>query len=475
MAPSRVLASLAGVAIAASATLQAQDRSRLDSVSRFVAGEMTRQRIPGVSVAILRGDSVLLARGFGFANLELRVPASDSTIYQSGSVGKQFTAALVATLAEQGRLGLDDRITRWLPEGSGVWDSVTVRHLLTHTGGVAEYTDSTFDYRKDYSKDQLVRFAAGRPLDFQPGERWSYSNTGYLLLGAVIHRATGRFYGDLLHDLIFAPLGMRTTRIISEADIVPNRAAGYQLSKGAIKNQDWVSPSLNTTADGALYFSVHDLARWAIALNHRRPSARVLQQAWTPVRLNDGGTYPYGFGWDLSEQRGHSRIGHTGSWQGFKSAIYRYPELDLTVIVLANFAEAYPGGIAEGIAGILAPSVQPPHQLTVRLRGPLPPLPAQDLLSRVAAGTDSDSVTPGLNRFLSPALRKDLGATVAQAKSWTELGCDVVRAGEIERLGASIGRICYTRAVGRSDRLIVSVYYTVSSRWRAAQIEVEQY
>ena len=158
----------------------------------------------------------------------------------------------------------------------------------------------------------------------------------------LIHRVTGRFYGDVLHDLLFAPLGMRTTRIISEADIVPNRSAGYQLVKGEVKNQDWVSPSLNTTADGSLYFSVNDLAKWAVALNHRRlPSAAALDLAWTPVRLTDGGTYPYGFGWDLTEQRGHPRIGHTGSWQGFKTAIYRYPEFDLTVIVLANLAEAH--------------------------------------------------------------------------------------------------------------------------------------
>jgi CubicO group peptidase (beta-lactamase class C family) len=343
--------------------LPGQGRAVLDSVNTFVTAEMARHHIPGVSIAILRGDSVVLARGYGLASVELNVSASARTIYQSGSVGKQFTAAAVVMLAEQGKLALDDTITRWFPEGAGTWAAVTVRHLLTHTSGMAEYTDSTFDYRKDYTEDELVRFAASRPLDFAPGERWSYSNTGYVLLGVLIHRVTGRFYGDVLHDFIFSPLGMRTTRVISEADLVPNRAAGYRLVGDTLKNQEWVAPLLNTTADGSLYFAVDDLVRWAVALNHRRiPSPTGLEAAWTPVRLNDSGTYPYGFGWDLKDQRGHPRIGH-GAVAGFVTAIYRYPEYDLSVIVLANLAGAPAAVIAQGIAGILQPSSCRPSTL----------------------------------------------------------------------------------------------------------------
>lgn len=465
---------LAYLALWVAGPVAAQRAVPLDSVNRYVTAELKRQRIPGASVAVLRGDRVLLARGYGLANLELRVPASDSTIYQSGSVGKQFTAAGVAMLAEQGRLGLDDKITKWLPEGAGVWDSISVRHLLTHTSGIAEYTDSTFDNRKDYTEDQLVRFAASRPLDFPPGERWSYSNTGYLLLGVLIHRVTGRFYGDVLHDLIFAPLGMRTTRIISETDIVPHRSAGYQLVKGQVKNQDWVSPSLNTTADGSLYFSLNDLTKWAAALNHRsRPSGAVLDAAWTPVQLNEGGTYPYGFGWALTGQRGHRRIGHTGSWQGFKTAIYRYPEFDLTVIVLANLAQAQPGAIAQGMAGILEPAVRPPHLLPAALPGSMPPVPIPDLLARIVGGMRSTGITSELNRFLSPAAREELGATVAQATSWTPLGCDIVPDRRVRLLGAPVERICYARASGPTERNLVTVFYT--GDWRAAHIDSYPY
>src|SRR5215210_5332635 len=217
---------LVALAVSPAAEVSSQSPASSNSINTYVTAQLREQRIPGASVVVLRGERVILSRGYGYANVELKVPASDSTIYQSGSVGKQFTAAAVVMLAEQGRFTLDDRITRWLPEGAGVWDSITVRHLLTHTAGVAEYTDSTFDYRKDYTEDQLVRFAASRRLDFAPGERWSYSNTGYLLLGALMRRVTGRFYGDVLQELVFRPLDMRTTRIISEADIVPNPAAG---------------------------------------------------------------------------------------------------------------------------------------------------------------------------------------------------------------------------------------------------------
>ncbi|MEP7226330.1 MAG: serine hydrolase domain-containing protein [Gemmatimonadales bacterium] len=446
---------------------------QLDSVNRYVTAELKRQQIPGLSVAVLRGDRVLLARGFGFSNLEHRVPATDSTVYQSGSLGKQFTGAAVAMLVQQGRLDTEGRITQWLPEGKGVWDSITVRHLLTHTSGMPEYTDSLIDLRKDYTEDELTRLAASRPLDFPPGEAWSYSNTGYLLLGVLIHRATGRFYGDVLHDLLFSPLGMRT-RIISEADIIPNRAAGYRLVGNQVKNQEWVSPSLNTTADGALYLTVNDLAKWAVALKHRRlPDARVLDAAWTPVRLNDGSVFPYGYGWDLSDQRGHRRVGHTGSWQGFKTAFFRYPEFDLTVAVLANLGQARPEAIAQGIAGIFEPALQPPHLFRAALRGPVPPVAIPDLLQRVAAGNEAGMVTPGTRHFLLPAARRGLGETLQKVSSWTALGCEPPAGRKIRWLGAEVARICYARGTGETERTLVTVYYTED--WQAAYFDYENY
>ena len=440
-------------------------------INRYVLAELERQRIPGLSLVVLAGDRVLISRGYGFANVELRVPATDSTVYQSGSMGKQFTAALVEMLVDNHLLRLDDSIVRWFPEGARVWQGITVRHLLTHTAGVAEYTDSTFDYRKDFTEDELVKFAASRPLDFRPGERWSYSNTGYVLLGALIHRVTGRFYGDLLRDSVFRPLGMNDSRVISEADIVPNRAAGYRLEGGVLKNQEWVAPSLNTTADGALYFTVRDLTRWAIALNHRRvPSPAALDTAWTPVRLNDGATYPYGFGWGVFNQRGALRISHGGSWQGFKTVIARYPESGLTVIVLANLAQAQVSAVAFGIAGMLDTALAAPHLVT--WRSPQPPMPVAALLHAIATRPDSAPITPRFRRFLTPDLQSYYGGVTAGDRQWIFAGCDAVGRRRISYLGTPIAYICHARAGrpgGRGGGTLVSVLY--SADWRAAGVE----
>ncbi len=442
------------------------------AISRYIEAEVERQHIPGLSVAVLRGDRVVLSRGYGFANVELHVPASDSTVYQSGSMGKQFTAALVEMLVDNHLVRLDDSIVRWFPEGAAVWQGITVRHLLTHTSGVAEYTDSTFDYRKDYTEDELVKFAAARPLDFRPGERWSYSNTGYLLLGALIHRVTGRFYGDLLRDSVFGPLGMRDSRVISEADIVPNRAAGYRLEKGALKNQEWVAPTLNTTADGALYFTVRDLARWAIALNHARvPSAAALDTAWTPVRLSDGANYPYGFGWFLLPQRAQRRISHTGSWQGFKTVIARYPQSagGLTVIVLANLAEAQVGAIAYGVAGLLDPTLQAPHLVTFA-GGRQPPVAIPLLLRAIVAKPDSAAITPRFRKFLSADLTEWYRGLTAEGRQWTFAGCDTITPLRFTYLGSSITYACHARSARASGGgTAVSVFYTAD--WRAAGVE----
>ena len=452
------------------ALLQAVTSPDTAAISRYIEAEMRRQQIPGLSVAVLVGDRTVLSRGYGFANVELRVPASDSTIYQSGSMGKQFTAALVEMLVAAGRVRLGDSIVRWFPEGSAVWQGITVRHLLTHTSGIAEYTDSTFDYRKDYTEDELVQFASTRPLDFRPGERWSYSNTGYVLLGALVRRVSGQFYGDLLRDSVFRPLGMRDSRIISEADIVPNRADGYVLDGGTLKNQEWVAPMLNTTADGALYVTVRDLARWAVALNHGRPpNQSALDTAWSPVQLSDGATYPYGFGWSLLEQRGQRRIAHTGSWQGFKTVIARYPTSGISVIVLANLAQAQVGAIAYGIAGMIDPRLAAPHLATWQSRLQ-PPATIQALLRDIIAGPDSARITPRFRRFLSPDLTGWYRALVGESRQWTFAGCDAIGAGNVSYLDTKVAYVCHARSARQSGGgTVVSVLY--SSDWRAAGVE----
>ena len=329
-------------------------------VDEYVQGQMRTQQVPGVSLAVMKSGQVLLAKGYGFANVELQVPVKPETIFQSGSMGKQFTATAVAMLAAEGKIHFDDRISKYFEHAPSSWTNVTVRHLLTHTAGFGDYPKD-FDLRRDYTDDELLERIEKIPLAFAPGDKWSYSNLGYVTLGILIHRVSGKFYGDFLQERIFKPLSMDTARIISEADIIPNRASGYRLADGKLKNQDWVSPTMNTTADGSLYLTVLDMAKWDAALyTDKLLKESALEEMWTPVKLNDGTTHGYGFGWQVGEINGHRIIEHGGTWQGFRSYIARYPTDKLTVVVFENLVQSTPGVIAHQVAGLYNPALAVP-------------------------------------------------------------------------------------------------------------------
>jgi CubicO group peptidase (beta-lactamase class C family) len=331
----------------------ALSQSSLDSaVAEYVKAEMERQHIPGLALLVTRDGKVVRSEGFGLANVELQVPVKPETIFQSGSVGKQFTATAVMMLVEAGKIGLNDPLTKYFPEAPPSWKNVTVRELLSHTGGFGDYPKD-FNFRKDWTEPQLLKLVESIPLAYPPGTKWEYSNLGYLTLGILIHRVSGEFYGDFLRQRIFQPLGMQATRIISEADIVPNRAAGYRLVKGELKNQEWVAPAMNTTADGSLYFSIVDLSRWDAALYEGKLLKRSsFDLMWTPVKLKNGQSNKagYGFGWFIEERNGHRCIHHDGSWQGFETAIDRYVDDRLSVVALTNLAGAKPGEITKHVA-----------------------------------------------------------------------------------------------------------------------------
>jgi CubicO group peptidase (beta-lactamase class C family) len=420
-----------------------------------------------MSVAVLRGDSVLLARGYGFASLKHRLPATDSTLYAVGSVTKQFTAAAIVLLSQQGRLQLEDRITRYLPEGSAVWKGVTIRHLLTHTSGIPQ--DTTLDYSRDYSESELVRSAA-RPPEFEPGELQSYSSTGYDLLGVIIHRASGQFWGDFLRDHIFRPLGMRTARVNSDAASLPNRASGYFLVNDTLQSPEPVSRSIDALAGGGLSFTVRDLAQWAIGLNRAKVLGQAgLELSWTPVRLNQAGTYPHGLGWNVLEQRGHRRIGHSGAWLGMHATIQRYPDFNLTVIVLLNLGEANSEGIAVGIAGLVEPALTPPHHVPGGLKGATPPKPIEHLLSAIASGSEAQLVTPELKATFPQPRREIIASFLQMIHTWAPLGCDNVGDRGISRLRSAIEHICYAKGTGKQGSLLFTVPYT--REWRAAGVD----
>jgi len=355
--PSRLAFFYILTALAAASSTAAQTTEVTGRIDEYLRSEMTRQRIPGLSLAVIKDGKPLVVKGYGLSNIEHQVAVKPETIFQSGSMGKQFTSTAVMLLVEEGKIGLDDKISRYVGAVPPAWRSITVRQVLNHISGMPnDFTDE--DYQKDWTEDQLLAKAKAMPLVFAPGTSWAYSNVGYVVLGIMVSKVSGKFYGDFLQERVFKPLGMTTTRIISEADIIPNRAAGYRLVKGELKNQEWVAPMMNTTADGSLYWSILDLVKWDEALT----KGRVLKPeswaaAYTPARLATGSTYPYGFGWALATVNGQKVIEHSGAWQGFTTDISRYIDNKLTVIVLTNLAGASPVKISHAVAEIVDPGL----------------------------------------------------------------------------------------------------------------------
>jgi len=384
-------------------------------VDAYVRGEMQREQIPGLALGVYRDGKIVKAEGYGIANLEWDVPVKADTIFQSGSVGKQFAATAVMMLVEEGKVGLDDPVQKYFPGAPETWKDIKIRNLLSHTSGLGEYEsgprtkpDGPFYLRLDMTEDELYKRIAAMPMDFKPGEDWSYRNTNYVLLGIMIHRVTGKFYGDYLQERIFQPLGMTSTRIISDRDIIPRRASGYELVKEELKNQDWVSPTFNSTADGTLYFTVLDLEKWDAALYTEKLLKRSsLDQMWTVMKLNNGkpNKANYGLAWEINEINGHKVIEHGGAWQGFTCDISRYVDEKLTVVVLTNLdsGHAQPGKIAHTVAGLYLPALMPAEIKPIEDKEPQTTQLVRSLLQEIASGkTDQGRFVAELRAKLFP-------------------------------------------------------------------------
>ncbi len=368
---------------------------------------MARQKIPGLAVGIYSRGKILLAKGYGLADVELDVPAKPETVFQTGSVGKQFVSAAILMLVEEGKLSLDDSITKYFPDAPATWKPILIKNLLSHTSGLSEYEsgdrsgpNGPFYMRLDFTEDELVTKIEALPIESAPGEKWDYCNTNYVLLGVLIHKITGKPYYEFLDERIFKPLGMASTRLINERDIVPNRAAGYELVNGQLKNQEWVSPTFNSTADGTLYSNVLDLAKWDAALyGTKLLKQSSLDRIWTVYPLNDGKPNPagYGFGWMIGKQNDHQRIEHGGAWQGFTCRISRYPDDSLTVVVLTNLDadHANLGPLVHVLAGLSDPPLLPPKLGPIADTQPALTSSLTKILDQLAAGQDVTSQLAG--------------------------------------------------------------------------------
>ena len=307
--------------------------------------------VPGASVLVLRDGAPLVRRSYGMADLEAQVAATPQTNYRLASVSKQFTAASILLLAEDGRLRLDDKLHDWLPTLPPLADPITIRHLLTHTSGLIDYEDvmDPADTRQVHDADVLKLLESQDRTYFAPGTGYRYSNSGYALLALIVERASKQRYADFLRERIFRPLGMANTVAyetgISEA---AHRAYGYSLENGA-----WVRTDQSTTSavlgDGGIYSSIDDLARWDAALyDERLLKSTSLQQAFTPFTATDDPDVRYGFGWRITGET----LWHSGETIGFRNVIVRDPERHMTVVVLTNRDDPEPYVTAKKIAEI---------------------------------------------------------------------------------------------------------------------------
>lgn len=294
---------------------------------------------PGASVIVVRKGKTLYRGARGLANLELGVPLRPESVFRIGSITKQFTAAAILLLADEGKLSLADSITKFLPDYHVQGHLVTIQHLLSHTSGVPNYTelaDWRATRRNDVSVQQLVDIFQDKPFDFAPGERWKYDNSGYILLGAIIEKVSGQKFADFLQSRIFEPLGMKDSRYEDLAQVTKGRVAGYMRQGAEWRNADYLSMSQPYSA-GALISTVDDLARWNAAIEK---SELLTPESWrrasSSFALADGTPTRYGAGWIIGRVGPIATVEHGGGINGFNAYVLRAPAQELYVAVLTN-------------------------------------------------------------------------------------------------------------------------------------------
>lgn len=292
---------------------------------------------PGASVLVIKGDKTLLRKGYGMANLESKTPVSPEMIFRIGSITKQFTSAAILKLSEQGKIRIDDEITKYLPDYPTNGKRITVGHLLNHTSGIKSYTSLPALMAKDLkakeiSVQDVINAFKDQPMDFDPGDEYRYNNSGYFLLGAIIEKVSGDTWSNYVQKNFFGPLKMKST--FTEDKNIPLAATGYAGSGNAVA--DYVHPSVPFSA-GSIFSTVDDLWKWNKAIfNYRVVKKESLEKAWAPLVLNSGVKQSYGYGWQLGRLNDKKVIAHGGAIDGFLSYALYVPESKLFVTILCN-------------------------------------------------------------------------------------------------------------------------------------------
>lgn len=322
------------LAVLLTASCLAQDKTPVADVARMeqIIQAYVPARFMG-TVLVAQDGKVLLDKGYGFANLEWEIPNTPTTKFRLGSITKQFTAASILLLEERGKLKVDDPVKKYMPDAPAAWDKITIFHVLTHTSGIPSLTsfpDFESHEAQAMTPEKLVEWFRDKPLEFEPGTKWNYSNSGYILLGYLLEKISGQTYSDFVQQNIFTPLGMKDSGYDSNSAIIAHRAAGYTPGKSGPVNASFVHMSIPFSA-GALYSTTEDLLRWEQGLfGGKVLKAESLAKMTTPFKQD------YAFGLGVSTQNGHKMIAHDGGIQGFNTSLAYFPEDKLVVAVLAN-------------------------------------------------------------------------------------------------------------------------------------------
>lgn len=318
----------------------AQDVARMDEVVRSFAD---KKQFMG-TVLVAKGDQVLMSKAYGSANLEWEVPNTPTTKFRLGSVTKQFTAACILLLEERGKLSIDDPVSKHMPDAPAAWSGITIKTLLAHTSGIPSFTGFP-TYRefqkKPHTAAELVALFRDKPLDFQPGERWNYSNSGYVLLGYLVEKISGQSYAEFLKQNVFNKLDMNDSGVDSNSAVIARRASGYAPKGMEVENAGYIHMSVPHGA-GALYSTTEDLLRWQRGLFGGKLLKPESVTKMTTV-VKDG----YGLGVGVNQSNGHKRINHGGGIEGFNTMLAYYPQEQITVAVLGNLNGPAPDRIAD--------------------------------------------------------------------------------------------------------------------------------
>lgn len=381
--------------------------STADDIDTYISGFIQRHNIPGMSIAVVRDGKVIKAAGYGMSNLELSVPATGETLFEIGSISKQFTAEAVMMLVEDGKLAITDPVSKYLPEVSPAWAKITIAHLLTHTSGLHDWEAAgILSYRREYAPKEYIDLIAGRPLDFEPGTRWAYTNSSYPLLGLVIQRISGMPFEQFVIERIFKKAAMPSARFRHPEQVVPNRASGYVDARGELRNGEPLRPGI-IAPNGGILASASDMAAWDAALfSGRLLKLATFEQMTSVVQLSDGTAGASGMAWFVDEFHGHPFILHNGSTLGgYSSVVYHYLNDKLGVAVLCNIDRWNAVNVAaQHVAGLVVPGIStsslPPLKGDKELSGRM-----LQFLTDLAAGKDPDLLAPEMRGQVSKGFR----------------------------------------------------------------------